>query len=84
MLLDSGVSLRYLLLAATWALTVALGILWAVFEEPAIAQGGIVALTLACTLNILNDNARTRRIVRACLREAADGRDDGRPLTPVR
>lgn len=61
-MMEHGISLRCLLLWTAWVLTFADGIAWAVFREPQVAQVGIVLLTLACTLNILADNARTRSL----------------------
>lgn len=81
--MDLGVTLRCLFAWSAWVATGLVLAAWAVSRMVAVARGdegsvsdfaviGIVLLTIACTLNILNDNARTRRIVRVAVREGTE------------
>lgn len=84
-MLDQGVSLRVVFMWLAWVCTALLVATdWAFWDAPHLGDLSIILITIAATLSILNDNARTRQCARACLTEVADGRDDGRPLTPVR
>lgn len=82
-MLDQGVSLRCVFMWVAWGSTAVVLIAWAVIQARDIAVVGVLLITVACTMTILNDNAKTRRCARACMREIADDRGGG-PLTPVR
>lgn len=67
-MLDQGISFRTLLAWATGtAAVLALLFAWLVSSDDS-GRAGIVLMALACTQWILQDNARTRRCVRAGLR----------------
>lgn len=71
-MMDQVCSYRVMMAAGCWVLAVGLGMTAWLGHWPDLRFVGIAFVAVACTLTIINDNARTRRLVRLSLTEPAE------------
>lgn len=79
--LDQGISLRLVLATAVWVGSVLAGVGAVTLHSVILGQLGLLFAALGCTLVILCDNAKTRRVVRAAVGAMTEPREPGRPTS---
>lgn len=67
--MDQGTSYRNMLTVIAWLGALALSIAGWCTDSGSFRCLGVIAAAIGCLLIVLNDNVRTRRILRAALRE---------------
>lgn len=73
-MLDQGTSYRNMLTVIAWLSSLALSTAGWCTDSGSLRCLGVIAAAIGCLLIVLNDNMKTRRVVRAALRDV-----DNRP-----
>jgi membrane protein YdbS with pleckstrin-like domain len=71
-MMDQACSYRVLTAGACWVLAVAVGMIAWLERLPYLRLVVIGLMGIACTLTVIHDNARTRRVVRLSSSEPAE------------
>lgn len=68
-MLDQGTSYRNILTVAAWLTSLVLSIAGWCADSGSLRCLGVISAAIGCLLVVLNDNMKTRRVVRAALRD---------------
>lgn len=82
-MLDRGITLRCVLTWAAFTAAAASGAAGIIWGIDALGRLSMIVAALGFILVVLNDNAKTRRVLRIAIRELTEDRE-GPPLTSVR